>query len=96
MDDSVMMANLYFYNPFLEVVTLGCYLAYIYFSFCDGFGLRPARKIVWGIYFLSFSYLSFWATGSFDLRLIIALSSLMAFMLALFQLKENKLKGAKT
>ena len=86
-------SQMLFCDPFSEILPLACYVAFVYFSFCDGFALRPARKIIWGIYFLSFSYLSFWATGKFDLKLIISLSSLLAFALALFQIRENKLKG---
>ncbi len=80
-------------DPYQEIVTLACFVAYVYFSFCDGFGLRPARKIIWGIYFISFSALSVFAKGSYDLTLIISLSSLMAFILAFFQKLENKSTG---
>ena len=87
--------NLAVCDPLLELVPLGCYVTYIYFSFCDGFGLRPRRKMIWGICFLFFSFLSFKAKGEFDLKIIIALSSVLAFVFALFQKRENKLKGKK-
>lgn len=76
-----------------EILPLACFVFYIYFSFCDGFSLKPLRKIIWAVYFLMFSYLSFLAKGYYDLYFIIPLSSLLAFILAWFQKKENKLKG---
>ena len=85
--------NLTLHDPFFELISLSVYVTYIYFSFCDGFGLRPRRKMIWGIFFLFFSYSSFKAKGEFDLELIIMLSSLLAFVLAMFQKKENRLKG---
>ena len=93
MYQELIQAHMLFNDPFIEVLALGCFVTYVYFSFCDGFGLSPARKLIWAVYFLSFSYLSFFASGRFDLRLIITLSSLMAFALALFQKRENRLKG---
>ena len=87
-----MRAFPYEYYLYGQIVALGCYVTYIYFSFCDGFSLRPARKIIWAIYFLCFSSLSFWVRGKFDMVLIISLSSLLAFAMALFQKRENTLK----
>lgn len=87
--NSVVLAS----DPYQEIVTLACFVSFVYFSFCDGFGLRSARKIIWGIYFVSFSALSIFAKGSYDLTLIISLGSLMAFILAFFQKLENKSKG---
>ena len=93
MQEHFVSGYMFLHDPFLEVVPLACYVVYIYFSFCDGFNLRPSRKIIWGAYFLSFSLVSLASSGKFDLRLIISLSSLLAFVLALFQLKENKSKA---
>jgi len=78
------------YDPALELIALACFAAYVMFSFCDGLGLKTTRKIIWTVYFLLFCLLSFWATGMFDLRMIVALSSLMAYALALFQKIENR------
>ena len=80
---------------FFEIAPLSCYVAFVYLSFCDGFHLKPLRKIVWGVYFLAFSSLSFIAYGRFDLRVIILLSSALAFVLIVFQRNENKLKTSK-
>ncbi|HOW36609.1 MAG TPA: hypothetical protein PL155_09400 [Candidatus Omnitrophota bacterium] len=76
-----------------ELLPLSVYVWYVYFSFCDGFGLHPLRKIVWGIYFLLFSYWSIQISGRFDIAFILGLSSLTAFVLAWFQARENKLKA---
>lgn len=93
MVDDFVNAYMLLHDPFLEVVPLACFVVYIFFSFCDGFGLNPARKIVWAVYFLFFCFLTFAASDKFDLRLIISLSSLLAFILALFQQQENRKKG---
>lgn len=76
-----------------ELLPLSIYVWYVYFSFCDGFGLHPLRKIVWGIYFLLFSYWSLQVWGKLDLAFIFGLSALTAFVLAWFQVKENKAKA---
>ena len=74
----------------LTLIALSCFTAYILYSFSDGFGLKPARKVIWAAYSFCFCILSLWATGMFDLQLIISLSSLMAFAMALFQRIENR------
>ena len=85
-----MAENSFLVNALIEVAPLACYVLYIFFSFCDGFGLKPLRKIIWAIYFLLFSAISFIAIDSFDLTFIVPLSSMMAFILAWFQKKENQ------
>ena len=74
----------------LELIALCCFVVFVFYTFCDGFGLRPARKIFWAVYFLIFSYASFWAKGYFDVPVIVILGSLLAFVLAMFQKSENK------
>ena len=69
MRDSIPLESLGAYLSF-QVLPLACYVLFIFFAFCDGFGLHAARKILWAVYFIAFSVLSFWATGAFDLRLI--------------------------
>ena len=78
-----------------EVLPLSLYVLFIYFAFCDGFGLKPIRKIIWAVYFVSLSYSSFQALGSFDLGSILGLSSLLAFALAWFQVQDNKSRNIK-
>ena len=77
----------------LDLIFLACYLSYIFFSFCDGFGFKTMRKIVWAIYFLIFSLFSLMVAGRFDFGYIIAFSSLLAFVFAIFQRRENQSKG---
>ena len=73
-----------------EWVALSCFVWYVYFSYCDGFRLKPIRKLIWGGYFLFLGIFSFRFLGHYDLTLIIMLSSLLAFVLAWFQRKENR------
>ncbi len=80
-------------DAFFELAPLLCYVAFVYLSFCDGFQLKPLRKIIWGIYFLAFSFLSFFAHGRFNLNVIILLSSILAFALIKFQQSENRAKS---
>ena len=77
----------------IEVVPLACYVVFMFFAFCDGFKLRPFRKIIWAIYFLTFCYISFVTVGYFDLTLIVPLASMLGFGLAWFQNHENKQKA---
>jgi len=88
-----MAGNTFFVNALIEIVPLACFVLFIFFAFCDGFNLRRARKVVWAVYFLSFSYLSYFAYGYFDLVLIIPLSSVAAFALAWFQVRDNRMKA---
>lgn len=89
------MVRLMLTYTFLEIFSLSCFVLFVFFSFCDGFSLRPGRKMIWAVYFLAFSYVPFWATGRFNVALIVLLSSLMAFVLAWFQQRENKIKEKK-
>ena len=93
MHEQYISSYMLLHDPFLEVVPLACFVVYVYYSFCDGFGLSTARKVVWAVYFLFFSLLTFKTSGKFDLRLIISLSSLLAFALAMFQKREDSIKG---
>ena len=72
-----------------EISALSCFVWYIYFSYCDGFGLTPFRKLIWGGYFLFLSITSFYTLGHYELTSIIMLSSLLAVVLAWFQKKEK-------
>ena len=82
-----------FNDLMLDLIFLGCYLSYIFFSFCDGFGFKIMRKIVWAVYFLTFSLFSLMVAGRFDFGYIVAFSSLLAFVFAIFQRRENQSKG---
>lgn len=82
-------------EAFISIVPLACYVIFIFYSFCDGFKMRPARKVTWSVYFLSFSYLSFLCWGYFNLAIIVSLSSLTAFALAWFQNRDNRLREKK-
>jgi hypothetical protein len=78
-----------------ELAALGAYVLYIYFSYCDGFGLKPGRKLIWGVCFLSVAYMSYRLRGHFDLKIILFVSSLLAFALARLQRHENLMKQLK-
>lgn len=77
---------------FSELIALSCYVAFVFYTFCDGFGLHWTRKIFWAIYFLIFSYISYWAEGHFDVPVIVMLGSLLAFALSFFQKNENRIR----
>ena len=79
-------------NLLMELLALSAYTFYIFFSFCDGFGLKPIRKLIWAFFFLILSLRSFRYEGHFDLAVIILWSSLFAFILGKIQKGEN-LKG---
>ena len=84
-----MMSEIIQSKIFLELLALSAFVLYIYFSYCDGFGLNPFRKLMWGVCFVWLSYKSFVAQGHFDLKIIILLMSLFAFILAWIQRREN-------
>ena len=73
----------------LEMLALCAFVFYIYFSFCDGFGLSPIRKLVWAVWFMTVSLWTLDNTGHFDLRITILWSSLAAFLLGKIQKKDS-------
>ena len=75
-----------------EITPLACYIIFVFYVFCDGFNLKPARKVLWAVYFLAFSYISYEAIARFDFMLIIPLSSLLALTLCVFQKREDRQK----
>ncbi len=74
---------------FLEWLALGAYVLYMYFSYCDGFGLKPGRKVLWGAFFVFTGYLSLRQRGHFDLPWMILFGSLLAFALGQCQLRDT-------
>lgn len=83
-DNSVLFTVLW------GIVPLSFFVVFVFYSFCDGFALRPARKVVWAVVFLTYSGLSFLAFGRYVLEFIIPLSSVLAVVLAGFQQKEKR------
>ncbi len=73
----------------LEFVALSLYVAFVGFCFCDGFGLHPARKIVWFVFFTAVSLFVFKHLGRFYLPLILPFPTLMAAVLGAFQKRER-------
>lgn len=77
-----------------QLLALSLYALFIGFCFCDGFRLHIGRKLLWFTVYATVSIVTFEAGGSFDLAFIFASSSLLAFLLCLYEkikLKKNKL-----
>ena len=74
----------------IEVLSLSLYVLYMFFSFCDGFGLRLKRKILWALCLVFLSAWSVHQLGHFDLKIILLISSLLGLILARLQRRDNQ------
>jgi len=75
---------------FLEFIALSCYVLLMGFTFCDGYKLHIARKLVWFAVFLVIALSVFKAKGEFALELILPIPCLLAFALGWYELKIKK------
>ena len=65
----------------LQYSTLGLYLFFVGFCFCDGFKLHVIRKILWNILFLFNAIYVIKITGEFHLTLILPIPTILAILL---------------
>ncbi len=73
-----------------DLIPLACFLFFTFFSFCDGFKLHPARKLMFAGYFLALAIFVYTQVGFLSLRILIPFASLLAMTLGWFQIKDNE------
>ena len=66
---------------FLQFLTLGIYVFFMGFCFCDFFKLHIRRKLLWFLTFLFIAVYVFKTRNEFELGLILPLPTLLAMML---------------
>lgn len=76
-----------------QIIAMGFYLLFVFFSFCDGFNIHITRKILWAIVFVVACYVSFLLKGSFDFLFILPIASVLAFFFCWNQKKIDAKKG---
>lgn len=74
----------------LPFLTICIYLFFIGISFCDGFKLHIARKLIWFLIFLFISIYVLKETGGFDLALILPIPTLLAILFCRYELKKAR------
>ena len=88
--DKICSALWFAQSPlFMQFIALSTYVLFMGFCFCDGFGLRTSRKIMWFSVFMALAWYVLGATGEFDLALILPVSSLFAILICVFQKRES-------
>ena len=80
------------YPLFAQFVALSLYVIFMGFCFCDGFGLRTSRKLLWFVVFLAFAWYVLNVTGELDLAFILPIPSLLAILICVFQKRESRKK----
>jgi len=73
-----------------QLLALSFYALFVGFCFCDGFKLHTGRKLLWFTVYATVSITTFKSRGSFDLAYIFASSSLLAFLLCLYEKIKSK------
>ena len=71
----------------MQFITLSIYLFFVGFTFCDGFKLHIARKVVWFAVFLVNAVSVFAVTNEFSLPFILPIPTTLAFLLCLYEKK---------
>jgi hypothetical protein len=66
---------------FLQFLTLGIYVFFMGFCFCDFFKLHIRQKLLWFLTFLFIAVFVFKTRDEFDLGFILPLPTLLAMML---------------
>ncbi|MGD0336832.1 MAG: hypothetical protein ABSB18_07035 [Candidatus Omnitrophota bacterium] len=74
---------------FLQFLTLGIYVLFMGFCFCDFFKLNIRRKLLWFLTFLFIAVYVFKTRNDFDLGLILPLPTLLAMMLGWMVKKKD-------
>ena len=64
------------------IIALACFVLYVFFSFCDGFKIKTAKKALWAVVFLANYFIVLQKTGQIDLSLILPIPCLLALFLA--------------
>jgi len=80
-------------NVALQLIALAFYTLFIFFTFCDGFKLHVFKKLIWAIFFLTACLLSLRVENEFDLKAIVAASSLIAFVICWLDKKYKQKTG---
>lgn len=75
-----------------QLVTLGIYVTFMGFCFCDGFKLHIARKLIWFAVFVAVAVYVLKTTGQFALTLILPFPTLLAIILGVFEINARKAK----
>jgi len=73
-----------------QLAALSAYTLFVGFCFCDGFRLHIGRKLLWFTVYAAVCIVTFKAKASFDLAYIFACSSLLAFLLCLYEKIKSK------
>jgi len=74
----------------LQFIALAIYLFYMGFSFCDGFKLPLARKLIFFGIFLVNALSVFFGKGTFEVSLILPIPTLVAFFLGWQEVGRRK------
>jgi len=77
----------------LQYLTLAIYAFFMGFTFCDGFGLRNSRKL---IFFAVFAAIAIWViktTGEFRLVCILPIPTILAFWLCWIEKRKRNEKS---
>jgi len=81
------------HNPLvMQLLTLSLYALFMGFTFCDGFKLHVARKLVWFAVFGALSIYSMRIRNEFDLTLILSVSISLAIILCAYEKIKSKKK----
>lgn len=79
---------------FMQFLALSLYTLFVFFCFCDGFGLHILRKLIWACVFLGLSTYIFKIKNAFDLAFILPIPTLFAISLCAYEKKIKKRKGS--
>lgn len=73
-----------------QCLTLGLFVSFMGFCFCDGFNLHILRKILWFVVFLALVMFSLKIRDEFDLTIILVPSILLAILLCYYEKRKQK------
>ena len=76
-----------------ELIAISFYVMFVYYAFCDGFNVKPLRKIAWAVVFLWTCFVSLQYRNGFDLLLILPVPSALALFLCWHE-KKTQVKKA--
>jgi len=74
-----------------QFISLCCFVLLMGFTFCDGYKLHTARKLIWFVLFLAITISVFKIKKEFSLELILPIPCLLAFVLGWYELKIKKI-----
>ncbi|OGW75638.1 MAG: hypothetical protein A2Z72_05930 [Omnitrophica bacterium RBG_13_46_9] len=77
----------------MQLVTLGLYVIFMGFCFCDGFKLHIGKKLVWFSVFLAISICVFKSGEGYNLVRILPIPTLLAIVLCGYEnIKSKRVK----